>query len=244
MTHLIELQKVFFQYKGNHALQNINLKIQEGDSIALIGPNGSGKSTLLKIINGIVFPDKGQVVFDGQEINAKTLSNTNFSKQFHKRVGFVFQNSDAQLFCPNVYEEIAFGPRQMQMEENEVNNRVSDCLKMLLIEHLKHREPYHLSEGEKRKVALAAVLSLNPEVLTLDEPMDGLDPRTKRFLKELLTQINKAGKTIICATHDFEYIQGLFKKVIVISEDHTVIREGNLEEIISDEPFLLKHNLK
>lgn len=130
------------------------------------------------------------------------------------------------------------------MEEDDVNKRVNDCLSMLGIEHLKHREPYHLSEGEKRKVAIAAVLSLNPDVLTLDEPMDGLDPRTKRFLKELLIDINKAGKTIICATHEFEYIDGIFKKVIVISENHTVIREGNTREILSDGPFLSQHNLK
>ncbi len=244
MKKLIKLQNVNYTYKENKALAGINLEIPEGDSAALIGPNGSGKSTLLKIINGIVFPDSGSYQFDGVRIDPKKLSGGVFSKQFHKRIGLVFQNSDAQLFCPNVYEEIAFGPRQMLLDEAEVRRRVNDCLEMLGIGHLKHREPYHLSEGEKKKVAIASVLSLNPDVLTLDEPMDGLDPKTKRFLKELLIEIRDSGKTIICATHEFEYIEGVFENTIVFSEDHKIIRQGSSREILKDSKFLKKHNLK
>lgn len=238
------MNRVEYLYKETEALRDINLEILEGDSIALIGPNGSGKSTLLKIINGIVFPSSGLYLFEGQDINSKTINTGVFSKQFHKKIGLVFQNSDAQLFCPNVYEEIAFGPRQMMMDEDEINNRVRDCLAMLGIEKLKHREPYHLSEGEKRKVAIAAVLSLNPDVLTLDEPMDGLDPRTKRFLKGLLLDLHKAGKTIICATHEFDYIEGIFEKTVVVSEEHTIIRYEDTRSVLNDGPFLSKHNLK
>jgi cobalt/nickel transport system ATP-binding protein len=157
-------------------------------------------------MNGIIFPDSGEYLFRGKIIDSQNLNDKTFLKKFHKSIGFVFQNSDSQLFCQNVYEEIAFGPRQMQFSEDEINSRVRDCLEMLCIDHLKHREPYHLSEGEKKKVAIAAVLALNPEVLVLDEPMNGLDPRIKRFMKELLIELNKAGKTIICATHEFEYI--------------------------------------
>ncbi len=244
MQKIIRLRKVNFLYGDEPALMDIDLDINEGESIALIGPNGSGKSSLLKIINGIEFPESGVYLFKGNEINPGMLKNNKKLKQFHKSIGFVFQNSEAQLFCPNVFEEIAFGPRQMQMEEELVNRRVADCLNLLGIENLKHREPYHLSEGEKKKVAIAAVLALNPDVLTLDEPMDGLDPRVKRFMKDLLIDINKAGKTIICATHEFEYIEGVFGRTVVISENHTIIRDGGSEEILADNEFLEKHNLK
>jgi cobalt/nickel transport system ATP-binding protein len=206
MNNIIELKNINYGYSSSSALKNINLGIEEGDSVAIIGPNGSGKSSLLKLMNGIIFPDSGEYLFRGKIIDSQNLNDKTFLKKFHKSIGFVFQNSDSQLFCQNVYEEIAFGPRQMQFSEDEINSRVRDCLEMLCIDHLKHREPYHLSEGEKKKVAIAAVLALNPEVLVLDEPMNGLDPRIKRFMKELLIELNKAGKTIICATHEFEYI--------------------------------------
>ena len=230
MKNIIELKNINYDYKNSSALKNINLNIAEGESIAIIGPNGSGKSSLLKLINGIIFSESGEYFFNGEIINSHKLSDKTFSKKFHKNIGFVFQNSDSQLFCQNVYEEIAFGPRQMGFTEEEVNLRVRDCLNMLSIEHIKHREPYHLSEGEKKKVAIAAVLALNPEVLTLDEPMNGLDPRIKRFMKELLIDLNKAGKTIICATHEFEYIEGIFDKIAVLSESHDVIRFGKSVE--------------
>ncbi len=244
MKYIIEFKNVNYSYRNCPALNDLDLSVAEGGSYAVIGPNGSGKSTLLKMINGIVFPDSGDYFFNGDIIDSKKLSDRAYSKKFHKSIGFVFQNSDAQLFCQNVYEELAFGPRQMRFTEEEVNSRVRDCLCMLGIEHLKHREPYHLSEGEKKKVAIAAVLSLNPEVLTLDEPLDGLDPGIKRFMKGLIIDLNRAGKTIICATHEYEYIEGIFETAVVLSEDHTIIRTGRPEDILSDGEFLLAHNLK
>lgn len=237
MEPIIELKNLSFNYELTEALSNINLKIYKSDSIALIGSNGSGKSTLLKVINGIYFTDKGTYIFDGKMINEKNLKDNIFLKSFHKRVGFVFQNSDVQLFCSNVYEEIAFGPRQIGMSEDEVQSRVIDCLNLLHIEHLKHREPYHLSEGEKKKVAIASVLSLNPEVIILDEPMNNLDPRTKIFLRDFLIKLNRSGKTIIAATHEFEYVHGLFKKAIVLSEEHEILIEDEYEKIIQDNKF-------
>ena len=244
MKPLIELKDLSFNYELNEALSNINLKIYKGDSAALIGSNGSGKSTLLKVINGIYFPDQGEYIFDRKIINEKNLKDNFFSKSFHKRVGFIFQNSDVQLFCSNVYEEVAFGPRQIGMVEDEVNTRVIDCLNLLHIEHLKHREPYHLSEGEKKKVAIASVLSLNPEVIILDEPMNNLDPRRKIFLRDFLIKLNQSGKTIIAATHEFEYVTGLFKKAVVLSEKHEILRVDEYEKIIQDNKFLKEHNIK
>jgi len=243
MEPIIELSEVYYKYETNDALSGINLKIYKGDSIAVIGTNGSGKSTFLKIINGIYFPTNGKLIFDSVEINEKKMGDNIFSKTFHKKIGFVFQNSDTQLFCSNVFEEIAFGPRQMGLSENDVNLRVNDCLTLLHIEHLKHREPYHLSEGEKKKVAIASVLSLNPEIIILDEPMNNLDPRTKIFLRNFLIKLNTSGKTIICATHEFEYVGGIFNKIIVFSENHTIIREDEYEKVLSDKEFLKNHNI-
>jgi energy-coupling factor transporter ATP-binding protein EcfA2 len=157
--------------------------------------------------------------------------------------GFVFQNSDAQLFCSTVFEEVAFGLMQMELPEEEINNRVSDCLKILNIDKLKDEHPYNLSGGEKKRVAIASVLAMNPEVITLDEPMNGIDPKGKRFLKELLIALNKSGKTIICATHDFEYIEGAFHRAIVFSEAHKIIRDDKYENIIKDKDFLRKYNI-
>jgi cobalt/nickel transport system ATP-binding protein len=241
---MIELKNISFYYADEYALIDINIKINKGESIALIGPNGSGKSTLLKLINAIVFPQKGTYIFEDKEINEKLLQDNSISKLLHKKIGFVFQNSEAQLFCPTVYEEVAFGPRQMGFKEDEVTLRTLDCLRLLNIEELKDRAPYKLSGGEKRKVAIASVLSLNPEILVLDEPMNGLDPKTKRFLRELILQLNSAGKTIICSTHDFEYVEGIFKRVLVFSKEHNIIRDGNYDEVIKDEEFLIKQNIK
>jgi len=241
---MIQLNNLSFSYKEISALSNINLTIHKGESIALIGANGSGKSTLLKLINGIVFPSSGSYLFDGMEITEDSLEESKFSKIFHKRIGFVFQNSESQLFNSNVYEEIAFGPKQMGLDEEEIEIRVSDCLKLLDIEALRNRTPYNLSGGEKKRVAIASVLALNPEVLVLDEPMNGLDPRTKRFIRELMLKLNASGKTLICSTHDFEYVDGVFKRAIVFSKDHTIIRDGLYNEIIQDEKFLIENNIK
>ncbi len=244
MNSLIKIKKLSFNYDSQTALSGINLKIFKGDSIAIIGPNGSGKSTLLKIITGIYFSNEGEYIFDGESITEKKMRNGNFSKLFHKRIGYVFQNSDVQLFCSNVYEEIAFGPRQLGINENEIQTRVNDCLDLLNIKHLIHREPYHLSEGEKKKVAIASILSLNPDVIILDEPMNNLDPKTKIFVKELLIKLNKSGKTIICATHEFEYVKGLFKEVIVLTENHEILLKDKYNKIIEDIEFLKKINIK
>lgn len=241
---MIKVNNVTYSYNNRTALKDICIEINKGESVALIGPNGSGKSTFLKLLNGIIFPKKGEYIFNEKSITEKSLNNNNFSKLFHKKIGFVFQNSDTQLFCSSVYEEIAFGPRQMGILEEEVNKRVHDCLKLLNIEKIKHEAPYNLSGGEKKRVAIACILSMNPEVIVLDEPMGGIDPKGKKFLKELLKKLNASGKTIICSTHDFEYVDGIFKRAIVFSCDHNIIRDDDYEKVIKDEEFLIKNNIK
>jgi cobalt/nickel transport system ATP-binding protein len=240
---MIELKEIYCAYSKIKALRNINLNIAKGEAVAFIGPNGSGKSTLMRIINGIMFADKGSYVFDGNEITSKKMNDPVFSKAFHKRIGFLFQNSDTQLFCTSVYDEIAFGPRQMGMTEEEINIRTSDSLKLLSIEELQDRTPYHLSGGEKRKTALASILVMNPDVLVLDEPMNGLDPKTKRFLSQLIIQLNRSGKTILCATHDFAYMEGVFNRAVVLSGEHTIIRDDEYKKVINDEEFLIHNNI-
>ncbi|MGL5821649.1 MAG: energy-coupling factor ABC transporter ATP-binding protein [Sarcina sp.] len=240
---MIKLEEVNFAYKNTVALRGIDLEIKEGEAVALIGPNGSGKSTFLKLINGLIHPVEGKFIFDGDEVTEKKLENSKYSKQFHQRVGFIFQNSDAQLFNSTVYEEIAFGPRQMGISEDEVEKRVTDCLSLLKIEALRDRQPYNLSGGEKKKVAIASVLALNPEILVLDEPMNEIDPKGKRFLREFLLKLKASGKTLICSTHEFAYIEGIFDRALVFSQDHEIVRDGEYKEILSDKNFLMENNI-
>jgi cobalt/nickel transport system ATP-binding protein len=211
--------------------------------VAFIGPNGSGKSTLLKLINGIVLPDSGSYLFSGEPVTRARLADGSFSRSLHRRIGLLFQNVDAQLFCPAVFDEVAFGPRQLGLDEAGVDGRVRDCLQLLGIEHLARRAPYHLSEGEKRSVALASVLALNPDVLALDEPMNGLDPRSKRFLREVIASLNAAGKTILCSTHDFAYVEDLFTRAVVISRDHAVARDDSYAAVLADRAFLADQDI-
>jgi len=241
---VIQLKNIYYSYEcGVLALKDVSVQIKPGESVAFIGPNGSGKSTLMKLINGLVNQSSGSYDFEGQKITPKQLQNDIFSKSFHKKIGFIFQNSEVQLFCSNVYDEVAFGIRQMGMSEDEVRIRVYDILRLLKVEHLKDRQPYHLSGGEKRKIAIASVLVMNPEVLVFDEPMNGLDPESKRFLKKLMIELNEAGKTILCSTHDFEYVEDVFKRVVVFSKDHAIIRDGDYKGIMDDKKFLFDNNI-
>ena len=193
-----------------------------GETVVLQGSNGCGKSTLLKLLNGLVYAEEGTYKFDGDVINEKSLKDNVFSKKFHQRVGFIFQNSDVQLFCSNVEEEIGFGPRQMGLSEEEVKQRTDDVIALLDIEHLRERAPYHLSGGEKRKVAIACILSMNPEALVLDEPLAGLDRKTQEWLVGFLLDLKKAGKTLIVSTHNDELAHTLADRLVVIGDDHTI----------------------
>jgi cobalt/nickel transport system ATP-binding protein len=240
---MIELRGVSFSYPESPVLRDIDLRIGSGEALALIGPNGSGKSSLLKLLCGLLPSFSGSYRFDGEAVTAASLADERFAKSFHRRLGFLFQDSDVQLFCPSVYDEIAFGPRQMGLPEGEVARRVGDLLGLFGLERYESRVPYHLSGGEKRKVALASVLALNPEALCLDEPMGGLDPRTKRALGGLVASLNSAGKTLICATHDFEYVGGLFRRAVVLSPEGRVVRDGPYAEVVADRDFLASMNI-
>ncbi|MBQ9875355.1 MAG: ABC transporter ATP-binding protein [Thermoguttaceae bacterium] len=187
---------------GVSALEDVSLKIPRGRAVALTGANGCGKTTLLRVLNGLIAPTKGEYFFDGARIDKAALKDARFAKEFHRRVGFVFQNVDAQLFCGSVEDEIAFGPRQLGLSEAECRARVDDCLKLLGIEALRNRAPYATSGGEKRRIAFACVLSLNPDALVMDEPLAGLDVGAQETVVELLRSLKAAKKTLVFATHN------------------------------------------
>ena len=208
---VIELRKVSFKYeKGDEpVLTDLDLKVEEGTCMAVTGDNGSGKTTLFRIINGLSFPDKGEYLYKGTAITEAYLKDNACSKRFHKEIGYLFQNPDTMLFNSSVYDEVAFGPRQMGLRAEEVEERVRDCLKLFEIEDLGDKVPYHLSGGQKKWVALASVIALNPEVLVLDEPFAGLDSKKEAWLVDFLSELKAAGKTLIIATHKEEIIKDL-----------------------------------
>ena len=217
---MIELKNVCYAYGNEIALRYINLNIQKGESVIIQGPNGCGKSTLIKILNGIIFPMEGSYTYEDHEITEKALKDSRFAKWFHQQMGYVFQNADTQLFCGSVEEEIAFGPTQMGLSEGKIKQRTDDCLKLFGIEKLRERPPYHLSGGEKRKVSLACILSMNPEVLILDEPLAGLDKNTQKMLIDFLKKFHAAGKTLIIITHNNQLAKELGTRFIKMNEDH------------------------
>lgn len=244
MEDIIKVENVSYKYYGKiPALADVSLSIREGEKFAVIGANGSGKSTLLQIMNGLIHPASGKAFFRGSEVSKRTLKDKGFLRFFREGVGYVFQDSDVQLFCPNVLDELLYGPIQLGINEDEAMERAFEVMKMLNIENLKGRPSYMLSGGEKKRVAIASVLTMNPEVLLFDEPTNGLDPRTQCFLMEFLIALNEAGKTIVLATHDLSLVDELHARVAVLSEDHRIEKTGGAEEILTDEQLLLKVNL-
>jgi len=217
--------------------------VDAGDSVVLMGANGSGKSTLLKMMCGLNFPSAGRFLAFDQEITEAVLENDRAAKEYHRRVGFVFQNSEAQLFTTSVWDEIAFGPLQMGLKHDEVKERISDVMEMFAISHLAEKSPYRLSGGEKKKVALASVLVLNPEVLILDEPTNGLDPKTQRWLTELLLELNHQGRTIVVATHNLDLAHAIADRALVLSENHKLVFDGPTREALANHKLLIEVNL-
>jgi cobalt/nickel transport system ATP-binding protein len=244
MEDIISLKNLDYSYYGKiPALRNINLSIKKGEMFAVIGLNGSGKSTLLHIINALIFPDAGEVMFEGNNVTEKSLKDKSFGLQFRQRVGYIFQNPDIQLFCPTVFDELLFGPLQLNMPLQSAQERAEQTLSFLGIGYLKDRPVYMLSGGEKKRVAIASVLTMNPDVLLVDEPLASLDPKTQTFFIELLLELNAAGKTIIFTTHHLELIEHLQPRVAVLSEEHTIRKTGTTAEILNDKELLISVNL-
>ncbi|KHO61373.1 nickel ABC transporter ATP-binding protein [Thermoanaerobacter sp. YS13] len=241
MSTVFELKNVYYSYnKSVPALIDISFEVKKGEKLVLLGANGSGKSTLLKLMDNLIYPDKGKIWTFGKLLGDKKTFD---EYEFRKKVGFVFQDSDVQLFNTTVFDEVAFAPLQMSLEKDEVQKIVEETLISFELEKLKDRPPHRLSGGEKKKVALASVMVINPEVLLLDEPTNGLDPRSKRWLLGKLEELNKNGTTIVIATHDLDMAATLSDRVIVLNENHTIETIGKTDEILKDEELLLKVNL-
>ena len=234
----IEVFNLRYTYAdGKEALKGISFTVGEGECVGLIGPNGSGKSTLLLHLNGVLpqtFGSETQVVVAGIPLAAKTLLKV------RKMVGLLFQDPDDQLFCPTVFEDVAFGPQQFGFPENTIKDIVTASLAKVGLHNFGERSPQHLSEGEKQRVCLAGVLACQPGVLALDEPTNNLDPRSKRKLKEVLKSIPA---TKIIASHDLEMILELCSRTIVLDAG-LIVASGPTEELLANEPLMIAHGLE
>ena len=233
--HIIEVDDLYYSYPdGNQVLKGISFRITHGEKVALVGANGAGKSTLLLQFNGCLLPEAGRVRIGEMPVTKKTL------KHVRRTVGLIFQDPDDQLFMPLVYDDVAFGPLNLGLSPEEVDKQVMQALAAVGAVHLKDRPPYHLSGGEKRAVAIAAVLSLAPAILVMDEPSSNLDPKTRRQLIELLKTFEHS---LIIATHDLDLVLDLCPRTIVLKEGR-VAADGPTREIMADEELLAACNLE
>jgi cobalt/nickel transport system ATP-binding protein len=242
LSALFQCHDVFFEYEQIPALSRLSLEIGAGESVAIMGANGSGKSTLLHLLDGLCFPSRGSVSFCGTALTANLLQSDAFALPFRRRVALVFQNPEVQLFNPTVFDEVAFGPAQLQWPKREIVDRVDDALRLMRIEHLRDRPPFRLSSGEKQRVALASVIVLDPDVLLLDEPTASLDPRSQSELIDLIQNWKSASKTIIAATHQIEIVEDIAHRVFVM-ENGRAIASGAAREVLADFDLLLRANL-
>jgi cobalt/nickel transport system ATP-binding protein len=241
---LFKLDTAHYTYDdGTVALDGVSLELFAREKVVILGANGAGKSTLLKILDGLIFPQRGHIYFRGKPLSDEAFSENGFNAAFRSSVAMVFQNPDAQLFCSTVWEEIAFGPQQLGMDEAETNARVRETLSLFRLEALASRPPYHLSGGEKKRVSLAAAWAVDPDILLLDEPTAALDPRSKWELIDLLLKLHEHGKTLVTATHDMEIVEIIGDRLLILGEDKRVLRSGAASEILQDSALLERANL-
>lgn len=241
---LFQVERATFGYPGHEpSLVDVSFSVQPGERVAVLGANGSGKSTLLHLLDGLFFVQQGAVRFAGTALSASSVDRPPLGRRFREEVGFLFQNSDAQLFGATVEDELAFGPLQIGLTPKEIERRIADTLALLDIEDLRHRVPQRLSAGEKKTVALASLLTMGPRLLLLDEPTAGLDPRSQSTLVDILQQLHEGGVTLLTATHDLILCEHVADRAIVISEEHRLVADGPLDTILHDLDLLKAVNL-
>ncbi|MCX5696945.1 MAG: ABC transporter ATP-binding protein [Candidatus Omnitrophica bacterium] len=241
---VFELEEVSYSYLGRFpALCGITTQIIQGEKLAIIGSNGTGKSTLLSLLDGLIFPDSGKIRAFGRDLSEKEFRDEDFSREFRCSVGFVFQNPDVQLFCPTVKEDIIFGPLHLGFPREEVKKRLEKVVEVFDLGDLLERSPHQLSIGEKRKVSIASVLTIEPQVLLLDEPTAGLDPLTVRHIVDIILQENESGRTIITATHDMHIVGEIADCICCLGKERRIVRCGAAEELLADRVFLEQNNL-
>lgn len=234
MTTALQVRDLHFSYHGSlAALRGVSFQMCEGDKVALVGPNGAGKSTLMLHLNGILH-GRGEVNVGGKRLTRENLP------AIRAMVGIVFQNPDDQLFSPTVFEDVAFGPLHMGLPVKEVEARVNAALESVKMSGFRDRLSHHLSVGEKKRIAIATVLSMDPQILVLDEPSAGLDPRARRTLINLLRELPI---TMLVSTHDMRLVQELFPRTIVMDEG-MIVADGRTNDILEDEVLLTAHGLE
>ncbi len=233
--HIVQFENVSYQYPdGTKAIKNISFLIAHGESVGIVGANGSGKTTLLMHLNGYILPTEGTINIGDILLNKKTR------QEIRKKVGLVFQNPDDQLFMPTVYEDVAFGPINLGMDEKTVKEKVRQALSLVNCYELKDKPPHHLSGGQKRSVAIATVISMDPDILAMDEPSSNLDPKSRRYLINLLKNFKH---TKIIASHDLDLILDVCNRCIVL-KDGTIVADGDTKTILSDKMLLESNNLE
>lgn len=232
---ILKIENLSFSYdKDTPVLQDINLHAKDGESIGIIGANGIGKSTLMKLLVGLYTNYQGTLVVAGHEVTSKNLNH------IREHVGYVFQDSDSQLFLSSVEDDIAFGPRNYGLSEEEVQKRVDDALSFLNIEHLRKKQTYKMSGGEKKLASIATILAMNPDIIIMDEPSIALDPRNRRNLIGIL---NKIKSLKIITSHDLDFVMDTCERTVLIDEGR-IIADGDTNTILKDKDLLTSHGLE
>lgn len=233
--HTLEVQNISFSYPDGHqALNNVSLRVGPNEKVALVGPNGAGKSTFMLHLNGLLRCTQGEVCVGGLPVTDENLG------QIRAWVGLVFQNPDDQLFNPKVLDDVAFGPLHMGLSQEEVLRRSREALEAVGMAGFEDRISHHLSIGQKKRITIATVLSMDPKILILDEPSAGLDPRARRSLINLLDGMER---TMLIATHDMRMVQEIFPRTIILDEGQ-VVADGDTHQILNDEVLLAAHGLE
>jgi len=236
---MFRLENITFSYdKETEALKDVSLNIEKGKKTLFLGENGSGKSTLFLIMNGLLQAQKGNIYFEGEKIvyRKKDL------EKLRKKVGIIFQDPEIQIFAPLVFQEVAYGPENLGYSKEKVEKNVNRAMKEINIENLKDRPCHHLSYGQKKRVSIAAITVMEPDLLILDEPTAWLDSKNTRRVSEILKGFSEAGKTLIVSTHDTDFAYE-FADYIYVLDKGRIVRQGNRDEVFEDFEFLRKLNL-
>lgn len=238
--YIIETVNLNFKYQdGTKALNNISLKIEKGKKISFVGVNGSGKSTLFLNFNGVLKPSSGKMLYGGEEIKYKAAS----LNALRKNVGIVFQDPDNQLFSASVYQEVSFGPMNLKLDESEVRRRVDESLTNTGMIEFKDKAVHFLSYGQKKRVAIADIIAMNPEIIILDEPTSSLDPKHSKQIVQIFDELNEKGMTVILSTHDVELAYA-WSDYIFVMKDGEIVKEGTPYEIFSDDELIVNSYLE
>jgi cobalt/nickel transport system ATP-binding protein len=240
MESILETRELRYNYpNGPEALGGISLRISRGSKVALVGPNGAGKTTLMLMFNGMLRPTSGDLLFRGVPLDYRAQG----LREVRKSIGLVFQHSDAQIFAPTVYQDVAFGPVNLDMPSDQVKAAVSDALAAVGLTGYERRPPHSLSGGEMKRVAIAGILAMDPDVLVFDEPTSSLDPATAEEIIDLLDELNQHGKTIFISTHDVE-LAYRWADMVVLMEGGRILHQGSPEEVFEDSALLSTARLK